>query len=44
LRVTGGSRVKYLEFDTRRTSVDDEDRIHGNHAVGRGALLRRAAA
>jgi len=44
LRVTGGSLVKYLEFDTRRTRVDDEDRIHGNHAVGRGALLRRAAA
>jgi hypothetical protein len=44
LRIAGFCQLKQLEFDARRTRVDDEDRIHGGQAAGKAAVLRRAAA
>ena len=39
LRATGGSLVKYLEFDARRAGVDDKDRVHGRSRSGQGRRL-----
>ena len=33
-----------LEFDAGGTSIDDQDRVHGDHAAAMGVLRRRASA
>src|SRR5262249_31821572 len=39
LRGTRGFLVKYLEFDARRASVDDKDRVHGRSRSGEGCFV-----
>jgi hypothetical protein len=41
---TGFLIAEYLELDARRTSVDDEYRIHSDQAFGNAAARRRASA
>jgi hypothetical protein len=43
-QLLGSTRREDLELEAGGTGVDDEERIHGNHAAGKTAAPRRALA